>query len=419
MKRFVQLVLVLLMASNFTATQALATSRLFRKGTQSGGGTDVYPGASATAEDDVLVDFAGQETAVVIDPRLFEGIYASVAGKLDRIDYYHPGLKAALEKVFDKEWRVTNRTFQAVRRGEQRPIEQNERTVEINNDWIRTATPELKGQAWIHEMVRGFIEDEYVRRTIENRELWPQEYADLPDEDEILWLSDEAVRTITPLIYNEVRRDHFMADFVDAFRSNISDPLKYKNAYYMGTRERMYNMIAESSVRLRYETFCAPDLLNNRRAMIAALEQAKRHRRDYYSESLLDYLQPEKSGSAKFLKDYARGMYEWQTRMTDFKNIFSSDQMTGVALFSVMISGAMENEIADGLYGYAEVRGSRILPLTEAKRVLIVKDACGRWGEQVSKSLQEYDQDGGRVRDLPPGTVPATTQQDVDRVLRP
>src|SRR3569623_804870 len=78
-------------------------------GPGAGGGTDLVHVKGSKVP--VLADFAKTWNQESKDPRTYGGIYARLQPKLERLDYYYPGIKTELEKTFAKDWILTDEVF--------------------------------------------------------------------------------------------------------------------------------------------------------------------------------------------------------------------------------------------------------------------------------------------------------------------
>lgn len=421
------LILVFSLFALLSTNQAQAGNRREQqRGTQSGGGTDVLVGGQPGAQDDVIIDFAGREPNVVIDPRQYDGIYNALIPKLDRLDYYHPGFKLRFERVFKKTWRMTLREFQPRRPGEARTIEQTEDYVDINFTWFKTTTVEQKQQAWLHEMVREFIDDGWVNsfaaRLVtlggENRR------SEEMSETELRWLADEAIQQLTPLIYFEENNDELFAkNFMKIFNENIYEPWDFHRVYPtlnfgMGTRVSMYQNIKRAKLRTRYETFCHEDLLMNLPRLTEALERARRNKAQYYDEASFGYYftQP------KLVELFTELSYILTSHSDTYKGVFRSDALNNIAYFAVRTTSAIEARATMGTYEFRSEESMRknILALTNRERQKVMQAACKNFADQgLIQILDEYDQDGGVVRNVPPARPILTNQTEVEDALNP
>jgi hypothetical protein len=379
-------------------------------GPGAGGGTNVYPGKGPDSSRDVLVDFAPTNDEIPINPRTYQGILGRLQPKIERLNYFFPGIKEELEVVFRKQWKLTTQKFLPDEPGQRKPIKQDDDFVKITYDWIKTATDLQKEQAWLHEMVRGYVQDKTERAIL------LRSY--LRNDPAFLKAINKIVYTITPLFFNEESVTRTQQEWTRAFREYYERPylkMDLADGYevFAGTRDMMYHTIDLGKLAERYRDFCDPSVLNNPDQVQQLIAEFPRIRDNYYDPEHLR-LYPVR----KQLLESINGISsQWQMRYigVDYANIYFSAEMNAVSLFSLRTTAAMEGLANIGSYEFQPLSSTDNHMTVEA-RAQALKKACEADGPEAAKAFAEYKHDGGKMKDKP--KTHEANEAEVDEFFR-
>jgi hypothetical protein len=368
-----------------------------------GGGTNIV---KSTGQ---LTDFQKYGRVIQqIDPLEFEGIYKELKPRLDQLEYLMPGLTIdkrstgddSLTAVFHKTWLVTDKTFPPRSYREAKPINQTEDLVLINSEWLLTADHQKLVEAWIHEMVRGFVYNTQHYKRVGGLGLyWTEEHMDA-NSVEFLDSVDTLVETLTPLVALQTSPREITKQFQRAF-FNFSQ--KYLSLDTIPTREGLYYTIGARKLDRAYSAICLDDELNSPERTVAKLNALSP-----FANQQKGMPVDTESGPYKSRSEYFR--YAGKNSELGMGGIFFSPQRRDLGFFQSYMLMAIE--------GLKFETGERIRPLSTNERTDLAKKACSCIEPMTAQIIQDFINDGRAYSEPQTQGKGATSLQDIRAKFR-